>query len=78
MKNFSTSFRTSAINIYRGNQKIESEVMKKFFYYIEAYCAETKSTEEDILFKDEEWDLVFELFTNVMMKKNPFFYESIF
>jgi hypothetical protein len=67
MKKLSSSIRESAIDIYRGNKKIEDDTMRKFFYYIEAYCVETKSTEDDILFNDKKWNSVFELFNNVML-----------
>ena len=68
MKNFSSSIRESAIDIYRGNKKIEDDTMRKFFYYIEAYCVETKSTEDDIFFNDKKLNSVFELFNNVMLQ----------
>ena len=37
MKNFSSSIRESAIDIYRGNKKIEDDTMRKFFYYSKNY-----------------------------------------
>jgi hypothetical protein len=72
MKKLSSSIRESAIDIYSGDKKIEDETMRKFFYYIEAYCAETKSTEDDILFNDKKWNSVFELFNNIMLEPISF------
>lgn len=69
MKISSSFVRESAISIYKNGEKIENEIMRKFFYYLEAYCVETKSTEDDILLNDKKWRTFFELFNNVMLKE---------
>ncbi len=70
MKNCPHSLREQAINVVRGNHKITSDekVLKKFFHYLDAYCAEMKQTEWDVLLNDENYENVYQLFDNIMMK----------
>ena len=46
----------------------ESLVKDKFTTYIEAYCAEMKATEHDILLNDELFESVYSIFHNIMTK----------
>lgn len=74
MKNCPISIREAAIKVAKGNQEInpEEKILKKFFHYLDAYCAEMKQTEWDVLLNDENFENVYQLFDNVMMKR----YES--
>jgi hypothetical protein len=70
MKTCPTSLRQNAYKVYQGHESSEKDkvVTEKFFKYIEAYCAEMKCTELDILLNDENWKNVFHLFENIMLK----------
>ncbi len=70
MKNCPILIREAAIKVAKGNQEInpEEKVLKKFFHYLDAYCAEMKCSELDIFLNDENWENVFHLFENVMLK----------
>lgn len=46
----------------------ESIRVKKFLHYLEAYCAEMKCDELDVLFNDEHYDKVYSLYKNVMYR----------
>jgi hypothetical protein len=74
MKTCSTSLRQNAYKVYLGHESLEKDkvVLEKFFKYIDAYCAEMKCTELDIFLNDENWENVYQLFDNVMMKRNEY------
>lgn len=57
--------------MYINGDKItddESKKIKKFIHYIEAYCAELKISETDILHNDDTFDKVYNLYKSVMYK----------
>ncbi len=70
MKTCPTSLRQNAYKVYKGHETSEkdNEVLEKFFKYLDAYCAEMKCSELDIFLNDENWENVFHLFENVMLK----------
>jgi hypothetical protein len=41
----------------------------KFFWYLDCYCAEMKHSEQDVLLNDEHYDLVWNLFSNIVLKE---------
>ena len=48
---------------------IDDEIaLQKFTSYIEAYCAELKTTEHEILLNDELFESVYSIFHNIMTK----------
>jgi hypothetical protein len=70
MKTCPTSLRQNAYKVYQGHEASESDkvVIEKFFKYLDAYCAEMKCSELDIFLNDENWENVFHLFENIMLK----------
>jgi hypothetical protein len=69
MKTCSISLRQNAYKIYQGqNSEGDKFILDKFFRYLEAYCAEMKCCELDIFLNDENWENVFHLFENIMLK----------
>ena len=70
MKACPTNLRKNAYNVYIGKECNEEDkvILEKFFKYMDAYCAEMKCSELDILLNDENWENVFHLFENVMLK----------
>ena len=71
MENFANNLRECTISHLNGNQiNIEYEFfVGKFIYYMDAYCAELKKTQGDILNNDKMYDSVFSLFNSVIIKK---------
>ena len=49
----------------------DKEIVFEFLKYMEAYCAELKKTEYDILDDDEQWDFVYHLFDSIILKNKP-------
>ena len=49
----------------------DKDIVFEFLKYLEAYCAEMKKTEYDVLDKDDVWDEVFHLFDNIILKSKP-------
>ncbi len=70
MKTCPTSLRQNAYKVYKGEDISEKDknMVDKFFRYLDAYCAEMKCSELDILLNDKNWEDVFHLFENVMLK----------
>jgi hypothetical protein len=69
MKTCPTSLRENAYKYYRGkNHDGDQVIIDKFFKYIDAYCSEMKCSELDILLNDENWENVYHLFENIMLK----------
>lgn len=50
------------------NKKSTEPVVKNFVKYIDAYCAEMKKTEHDILLNDELFERVYSIFYNISTK----------
>lgn len=61
------NLRELTILAFQG-EEIKEEIVERFKWFIEAYCAELKRTENDVLFNDETYDMVLSLFDNVMSK----------
>ena len=71
MENFAQTLRESTIQFLNGNE-VENEnklYVDKFLYYTDAYCAEMKTTIEEILHDDKTFNMVFRLFNSVILNK---------
>ena len=71
MENFAQTLRESTIQFLNGNE-VEKEnklYVDKFLYYTDAYCAEMKTTIEEILHDDKTFNMVFRLFNSVILNK---------
>jgi hypothetical protein len=71
MENFAQTLRESTINFLNGKE-VENEhklYVDKFLYYTDAYCAEMKTTIEEILHNDKTYNMVFRLFNSVILTK---------
>jgi len=70
MKTCPTSLRQNAYKVYKGEDISEKDknMVDKFFRYLDAYCAEMKCSELDIFLNDKNWESVFHLFENIMLK----------
>lgn len=51
-----------------NDEKSDEPVVNSFIKYIDAYCAELKCTEQDILLDDEKYEQVFGIFSNIMTR----------
>ena len=71
MKTCPTSIRENAIKKLKGNLPSDESkpVVDKFFSYLECYCAELKQTEDDVLYNVEHYELVWDLFSNIVLKE---------
>jgi hypothetical protein len=56
-------------SLLRGESLVKDKddevLLQKFTTYIEAYCAEMKTTEHDILLNDELFERVYSIFHNI-------------
>jgi hypothetical protein len=67
-----TSLRESLLSYVREDKLFgDREIVLEFIKYLEAYCAELNYTEWDVLLNDEHYDVVFELFQNIILKNKP-------
>lgn len=66
------SLRESIMS-YINDDKLfgDKEIVLEFKKYLDAYCAELKYTENDILLNDEHYELVYGLFDNIILKNKP-------
>jgi hypothetical protein len=59
-------------SLLRGESLVKDKhdeiALKKFTSYIEAYCAELKTTEHEILLNDELFEMVYSLFYNITVR----------
>jgi hypothetical protein len=59
-------------SLLRGESLVKDKddeiALKKFTTYIEAYCAELKTTEHEILLNDELFESVYSLFYNITVR----------
>ena len=71
MKTCSISLRENAYKFYKGEDISENDkkVVNNFFRYLDAYCAELKCSELDILLNDKNWESVYNLFDSIILKK---------
>lgn len=51
-----------------NGENSDEPIVGDFIKYIDAYCAELKCTEEDILLNDETYQKVFDIFSNLMVR----------
>ncbi len=58
--------RELTVNQIFNDEKSNEPVVNSFVKYIDAYCAELKCTEHDILLNDEKYDEVFGIFSRIM------------
>lgn len=71
MENFAQSLRESTILSLKGNTISEEDkiFVDKFLSYTDAYCAEMKTSIDEILLDDKTFNLVFKLFNSVILTK---------
>jgi len=67
-----SSLRESVIS-YLTDGKLfgDRDVVFEFVKYLEAYCAELKHTEWDVLHNDEHYDSFYSLFDYVILQSRP-------
>ena len=66
------SLRESVISYLKEDKLFgDKEIVFEFLKYMEAYCAELKKTEWDVLNDDEHWDYVYGLFDAIILKSKP-------
>jgi hypothetical protein len=71
MKNFDNNLREFTISHLNGN-KIDEDykfLVEKFIFYMDAYCAEMKTTDSEVLNNDKLYKTVSSLFKSVIMEK---------
>jgi len=74
----STELRELTIEFFKSEETIKpKEIVKLFSNYINAYCAEMKKNEWDILFDDEQYELVYSIFHSLVFKKKVYGFEKI-
>ncbi len=66
------SLRESLISYIREEKLFaDKDLVLEFIKYLDAYCAELKYTEWDVLLNDDHYDRVYNLFTSVILKNKP-------
>jgi len=60
--------RKIAINNLNGELITPGDkiIAKKFLNYINVYCCELKVSESDVLYDEEKFDIIWNLYTNVI------------
>ena len=72
----STELRKLTIEFFKSEEAIKpKEIVKLFSNYINAYCAEMKKNEWDILFDDELYELVYSIFHSLVFTKKVYGFE---
>lgn len=68
----SNNLRRATIDKINGNEISEKDkiIVKDFIKYLDAFCADLNYTEFDILLNDENYEMVFGLFDNVILKNS--------
>jgi len=70
--------RELTIEFFKSEETIKpKETVRLFSNYINAYCAEMKKNEWDILFDDELYELVYSIFHSLVFKKKVYGFEKI-
>jgi hypothetical protein len=65
----STELRELTIEFFKNEETTKpKEIVKLFSNYINAYCAEMKKNEYDILFNDELYEFVYSIFHTLVYK----------
>jgi hypothetical protein len=66
------NLRRTAIDNINGNEISEKDkkIVKDFLKYLDAFCVDLNYTEFDVLLNDENYEMVFGLFDNVILKKS--------
>lgn len=66
------SLRESMISYIKEDKLFgDKEIVLEFKKYLDAYCAELKHTEDDVLLNDKHYDLVYNLFYSIILKNKP-------
>ena len=66
------SLRQSVISYLKEGKLFgDKDIVFEFIKYMDAYCAELKKTEWDILNNDENWEYVYQLFDAIILKNKP-------
>ena len=69
----STELRELTIEFFKNEETTKpKEIVKLFSNYINAYCAEMKKNEYDILFNDELYEFVYSIFHTLVYKKKVY------
>ena len=73
----SAELRELTIEFFKSEETIKpKDIVKLFSNYINAYCAEMKTNEWDILFDDEIYELVYSIFHSLVFKKKVYGFEK--
>jgi hypothetical protein len=74
----SAELRELTIEFFKSEETIKpKEIVRLFSNYINAYCAEMKKNEWDILFDDELYELVYSIFHSLVFTKKVFGVEKV-
>jgi hypothetical protein len=69
----SVELRELTIEFFKNEETTKpKEIVKLFSNYINAYCAEMKKNEYDILFNDELYEFVYSIFHTLVFKKKVY------
>ena len=74
----SEELRKLAIEFFKDEESAKpKEIVRLFANYINAYCAEMKKSEYEVLFDDELYDTVYSIFNSLVFKKKVYGIEKI-
>lgn len=74
----SEELRKLAIEFFKDEESAKpKEIVRLFANYINAYCAEMKKSEYEVLFDDELYDTVYSIFHSLVFKKKEYGIEKI-
>ena len=74
----SEELRKLAIEFFKDEESTKpKEIVRLFANYINAYCAEMKKSEYEVLFDDELYDTVYSIFNSLVFKKKVYGIEKI-
>ena len=74
----SEELRKLAIEFFKDEESAKpKEIVRLFANYINAYCAEMKKSEYEVLFDDELYDTVYSIFHSLVFKKKAYGIEKI-
>lgn len=64
-----SNFRQLTYLVIHGEKIENNEIVNDFVNYIQAYCAELKLTDYDIVLNDDLYNMVYDLFDSVILKR---------
>ena len=73
----SEELRELTIKFFEGQDKKPKEIVRLFSNYINAYCAEMKKSEHEILFDDELYETVYSIFHSLVFSKKLYGVQKI-